>query len=653
MDHDVETRALRREAILTAVTGCGLALGLIATWLDAPAWLPSAGYLTAYLAGGVPAGVTALRSLRRGSLDIDSLMVMAALAAAAVGEARDGAILLFLFSLAGTLEDFAMGRTKREVDALLKLRPDVAVRRLPDGSSERVAVEQLELGDVVLVAPGERLPADGRVLTGHSAVDQAPITGEGVPVDKAPGAEVFAATVNGHGALEVEVTKEAAASTVARMIDLVTEARAQRSPSQRIGEWFGQRYTVLVLGGSLAALIVLLSLGRETSSALYTTATLLVAASPCAVVISVPAAVLSALAAAARGGVLFKGGAALETLGKSVTVAFDKTGTLTRGQPAVTDVIAANGDETSLLALAAAIESRSEHPIARAVMAEAERRGIAFDAVADITAVPGLGLRARLDGRRLWAGTRTLMASEGLTLPPSLADAVAELERRGATLVLVGDEAAVQGVVAVADTIRERAAAALASLRAAGVERLVMLTGDNAGVAHAVAAEVGIREEDVHADLLPEDKLTIVDRLHRDGTISYVGDGVNDAAALARADVGIAMGAAGSDVAIETADVALLADDLGRLEVAYRLSRRANRVVRQNLVFALGAMVVLVAFTLFADLPLPLAVIGHEGGTLLVVANGLRLLMPERRRGSGPAEAGAEVSARPTRATSS
>jgi len=642
MDHDVDTRVLRRAAILTAITGCGLVVGVAATWLDAPAWLPSAAYLAAYLAGGVPAAAAALRSLRRGTLDIDLLMVTAALAAAAVGEARDGAILLFLFSLAGTLEDYAMGRTKREVDGLLQLRPDVAQRRLPGGGSEQVAVDELAVGDVVLVAPGERLPADGRVLGGSSAVDQAAITGESVPVDKAPGDDVFAATVNGHGALEVEVTKAASASTVARMIDLVTEARAQRSPSQRIGEWFGQRYTVLVLAGSAVALLVLLALGRELASALYTTATLLVAASPCAVVISVPAAVLSALAAAARGGVLFKGGGALETLGKSVTVAFDKTGTLTRGRPAVTDVIAASGDEAELLALAAAIEARSEHPIARAVLAEAERRDIAVEAAVDTTAIPGQGLRARFNGRHAWAGTRKLMTSQGLALPPELEADVAALEQRGATLVLVGDDETVHGVIAVADTVRDSAAAAVANLRAAGVKRVAMLTGDNAGVAHAVAQQVGIATGDVHADLLPEDKLDVVNRLHQHGIIAYVGDGVNDAAALARADVGIAMGAAGSDVAIETADVALLADDLGRLEAAYRLSRRANRTVRQNLVFALSAMVVLVGFTLFADLPLPLAVVGHEGGTLLVVANGLRLLLPERRRGSG-ADVGARV----------
>jgi Zn2+/Cd2+-exporting ATPase len=632
MDHDVDTRALQRDAILTAVTGVGLVAGVVAGLLDAPPWVAGAAYLIAYLAGGLPAGVEALRSLRKGALDIDLLMVTAALAAAAVGEARDGAILLFLFSLAGTLEDFAMGRTKRAVDALLQLRPDVAQRRTSRGAVEEVGVDELRPGDVIEVAPGERLPADGRLIEGASAVDQAAITGESVPVDKAVGDEVFAATVNGHGAIAVEVTKPAGESTVARMIALVTEARAQRSPSQRIGEWFGRRYTVIVLAGSALALVVLLVLGREFSSALYTTATLLVAASPCAVVISVPAAVLSALAAAARGGVLFKGGGALETLGKSVTLAFDKTGTLTFGRPTVTEAIAVDGDSDALIALAAAIEARSEHPIARAVIAEAERRGVTLRSADDTVAVPGQGVRAHLDGRAVWAGTRRLMDAHGLTLPASLDAPVRALEARGATLMLVGDADAVRGVLAVEDTLRPSAASAVARLRAAGVKRVAMLTGDHAGVARAVGEQVGLAAEDIHADLLPEDKLRIVAQLRESGPVAYVGDGVNDAAALARADVGIAMGAAGSDVAIETADVALLADDLGRLEVAYRLSRRANGIVRQNLVFALSAMAVLVGFTLFGGLPLPLAVVGHEGGTLLVVANGLRLLLPERAR---------------------
>jgi Zn2+/Cd2+-exporting ATPase len=630
VDHDLDAQALRRDATLTAMTGAGLAVGVTGTLLGAPPWLTGAAYLVAYLAGGLPAGIEALRSLRKGALDIDLLMVVAALAAAAVGEARDGAILLFLFSLAGVLEDYALGRTKRAVDALLQLRPDVALRRRPGGGVERVAVEALRPGDVVEVAPGERIPADGRLVEGRSAVDQAAITGESVPVDKSIDDDVFAATVNGYGAIAVVVTKPAGESTVARMIDLVTEARAQRSPSQHIGTWFGQRYTVIVLTGSGLALAVLLLAGRELGAALYTTATLLVAASPCAIVISVPAAILSALAAAARSGVLFKGGGALETLGKSVTLAFDKTGTLTFGRPSVTEIFATDGDAAGLLGLAATIEARSEHPIARAVLEEAKRRGVPIGAASDTAAIPGQGVRATLGTGSAWAGTRRLMTANGISLPAALAARVAALEARGATLVLVGDMTAVRGVIAVEDTVRPSAARALARLRASGVQRIVMLTGDHAGVALAVASRIGLAPTDVHADLLPEDKLMIVAGLAERGPIAYVGDGVNDAAALARADVGIAMGAAGSDVALETADVALLADDLGPLETAYRLSRRANRIVRQNLVFAIGAMVILVGLTLFGDLPLPLAVVGHEGGTLLVVANGLRLLVGER-----------------------
>ena len=630
MDHEFDARALRRDALLTTVTGAGLLSGVIAGLTDAAPWLVGAMYLIAYLAGGLPAATEALRSLSKGRLDIDLLMVTAALAAAAVGEARDGAILLFLFSLAGTLENYAMGRTKRAVDALLQLRPDVARRRREDGGTDTVAVDELRIGDVVLVSPGERLPSDGRVAEGSSAVDQAAITGESVPVDKQVGDDVFAATVNGQGAIAIEVTKLAGETTVARMIALVTEARSQRSPSQRIGEWFGRRYTVLVLAGSALALLVLLGIGREFGSALYTTATLLVAASPCAVVISVPAAVLSALAAAARGGVLFKGGGALETLGRSTTLAFDKTGTLTSGRLVVTEVVSAVGSTDALLALAGALEERSEHPIAKAVLNEVERRGVTPGRALGTTAVPGQGVQASVDGRNVWAGTRRLMDSLGLALPQELEEPVRAMESRGVSLMLVGDETAVRGALAVEDTVRPSAAEAVAGLRAAGVRRVAMLTGDHDGVAMAVATQVGLAREDVHANLLPEDKLRVVSALREEGPVAYVGDGVNDAAALARADVGIAMGAAGSDVAIETADVALLADDLARLEVAYRLSRRANRIVRQNLAFAVSAMVVLVALTLFGGLTLPLAVVGHEGGTLLVVANGLRLLIPQR-----------------------
>jgi heavy metal translocating P-type ATPase len=599
------------------------------TSLIAPeSWWVWACYLLAYLAGGVPAGREALRELAKGRLDIDLLMVLAALAAAAVGEPRDGAILLFLFSLAGTLEDYAMGRTKRAVESLLQLRPDRATRLIPGSSdTEVVAVEALVPGDLVIVKPGERIAVDGVVINGLSAVDQATITGESIPVDKAAGDLVFAATVNGYGVLEVKVSKRAGESTLARMIALVTEAQSQRAPSQRFSNWFGQRYTVLVLLGSVAALAVFFLLGMNVDDALYRAATLLVAASPCAVVISVPAAILSALAAAARGGVLFKGGAALEDFGTSTVLALDKTGTLTRGKPTVSDVVPFDGDARELLRLAAAIEAHSEHPIAQSIVAYAHEQRLIPPLASQVVAVPGQGVQAMLDGLPYWAGNRKLLTSQGIRLSALQEQQLAAVEAQGKSPVIIGANGRLLGLIAVADTLRPGAANALAELRQSGFKRIVMITGDHPEAAHHIGRQLGLADEDIFADLLPEEKLAVVKGLEREAKVAYVGDGVNDAAALARAHVGVAMGAAGSDVAIEAADIALLSDDLSRLVAARRLAQRANRIVRQNLTFAVSVMVVLVLFTLFGNLPLPLAVVGHEGGTLVVVSNGLRLLM--------------------------
>lgn len=623
-----DTRALRRGALLTGLTGSGLLAGVLTSLIAPESWWVWACYLLAYLAGGVPAGREALRELVKGRLDIDLLMVLAALAAAAVGEPRDGAILLFLFSLAGTLEDYAMGRTKRAVESLLQLRPDRATRRIPGSSeTEVVAVEALVPGDLVIVKPGERIAVDGVVMSGLSAVDQATITGESIPVDKAAGDLVFAATVNGYGVLEVKVSKRAGESTLARMIALVTEAQSQRAPSQRFSDWFGQRYTVLVLLGSVAALAVFFLLGMNLDDALYRAATLLVAASPCAVVISVPAAILSALAAAARGGVLFKGGAALEDFGTSTVLALDKTGTLTRGKPTVSDVVPFSGDARELLRLAAAIEAHSEHPIAQSIVAYAREQRLTPPSAGQVVAVPGQGVRAILDGLPYWAGNRKLLNSQGIRLSALQEQQLAAVEAQGKSPVIIGADGRLLGLIAVADTLRPGTANALAELRQAGFERIVMITGDHPEAAHHIGRQLGLADEDIFADLLPEEKLAVVKGLEREAKVAYVGDGVNDAAALARAHVGVAMGTAGSDVAIEAADVALLSDDLSRLVAARRLAQRANRIVRQNLTFAVSVMVVLVLFTLFGNLPLPLAVVGHEGGTLVVVFNGLRLLM--------------------------
>lgn len=624
-----ERKELRVQILLTALTGVGLVAAVVGSLLAWPWWFVVASYVLAYLAGGLPATKEALLALREGSLDINLLMVLAALAAAGVGEPRDGAILLFLFSLAGTLEHYAMGNTKRSVAALMDLRPDEANKRLADGSTVRVRVEELVVGDAVVVRPGERIPVDGVVTAGSGAVDQSSITGESVPVDKQPGDKVFAGSVNKNVLLSVAVSAPAAQSTLARMIDLVTEAQEKRSPSERFGDWFGERYTIAVLVGSVGALLVFLFLGFETQEAFYKAATLLVVASPCAIVISVPAAVLSALAAAARSGVLFKGGAALEDFGKVTAIAFDKTGTLTNGAMQVTSVVPlSTQSEEAVLVVAATLETHSDHPLARSIVRYATEKGVAVVHDGDAAAVPGKGVLATIHGRQHWAGNRILAAEQGVEFSAEDTARIEALERAGETPVLVGAGAELLGVIGLADTIRTSAAEALDALRRSGVRECAMLTGDSTVVAAAIGTQLGFTEHQVFGSLLPEQK---VERIQALGTgkqmVAFVGDGVNDAAALATARVGVAMGVAGSDVALEAADVALLSDDLKQLAFAYRLSKKANRIIRQNLIFACGIMAVMVVATLFADLPLPLGVIGHEGGTLLVVANGLRLLL--------------------------
>lgn len=620
-----ERKQLRFDAALTGLTALGLILGVIFQITDAAAVYKVTAFFIAFLAGGIPPSLTALSELRQGRLDIDLLMVLAALAAAAVGEARDGAILLFLFSLASTLEAYAMGNTKRAVASLMQLRPDEATLRLAEGQTRRVAVEELNLGDTVLVKAGERIPVDGLILTGQSAIDQSSVTGESVPVDKAKNDPVFAGTVNGPGVLELTVTKHASESTLARMITLVTEAQSKRSPSERFSDWFGQRYTLFVLLGSALALGIFLLIGMPQATAFYKAATLLVVASPCAIVISVPAAILSALAATARNGVLFKGGAALEDFGNIDTFAFDKTGTLTEGKMRVTDVIPLETNERTFLQLATTLEAQSEHPIAKSILSYAAEKGITPEGVTDTIAIPGKGLSATVGTETLWAGNYKLLNEQAIAVSKAAQEALEKLEVEGKTPVIVGNRS-ILGVIGVADTVRPSAQRTLNALRAAGLKRFVMLTGDHSSVAHAVAQDLGIPEADVFAELLPEDKVSRIKDLSQSARVAFLGDGVNDAAALATSSVGVAMGTAGTDVALEAADVALLSDDLERLPETYLLARKANRVIRQNLSFALGIMIVMVLATLFWHLPLPLGVIGHEGGTLLVVANGLRLL---------------------------
>ncbi len=611
---------------LALITVGGLALALVARFVwPSPAAL-AVGLTLSYAAGGVPAGLRALEALfRQRVLAIDLLMVLAAVAALVVGAALEGAVLLALFSASGALEARALGRARRAVEALMALRPETALLLGPDGELTEVPVASLAPGARVLLRPGMRVPVDCAITIGEGEIDEATITGESMPVRKTVGDPLFEATVNLTSVLEVTVTRAQSESTVARMIEMVTRAQAERAPSEQFGDWFGQRYTAVVLLGAVLAYGVLIWLGWSSADALYRAATLLVAASPCAIVISVPAAMLSALAAAARGGVLFKGGAALEALGEARIFALDKTGTLTTGRADIRRIVVLDGDENALLALAAGLEAHSEHPVAGAIRDAAETRGLISVEVREVSTVTSEGIAGVVGEELVWAGNARMVArmlAEDSALEPALVTLADSPE----TAVWIGRGPQVLGGIGLADSPRASAAPALEALRQSGVSRLVMMTGDRQEVGALIGEELGFAPEDIHTGLLAEDKLRLVAALCSEGRVAFVGDGVNDAAALARADVGIAMGAAGSDVALAAADVALLSDDLTRLAAARRLALRTRAIIRANLAFAIGAMMVLVAAALAYELPLPIAVIGHEGGTLLVVLNSLRLL---------------------------
>lgn len=613
--------------ILTGSTVFGMALAIFSFLPlhdQASRYLSFVGMSLVYLAGGLPASSRALTALwKERALDIDLLMVVAAVAAAVVGAPFEGAVLLTLFSVSTTLEKRALGRAQNAIEALMALRPETALRKSVDGMVTEVPAADLNAGDIVVLRPGARVPADGIVSSGHSSVDEASITGESMPVAKDPGTAVFEATVNLDGVVEVVVTKSVAESTVARMISLVTQAQAAKAPSERFSEWFGQRYTIGVMVSAILVFAGFYWLGRDWHQALYRSATLLVAASPCAIVISVPAAILSALSAAARSGVLFKGGAALETLAAIDTFAFDKTGTLTTGQAAVTDVVALDGDETRFLSLLAGLEAQSEHHSAAAIRRDVSARGIAFAQVDDVSNRPSAGIVGTVPEGQLWAGNARLATQMGATIEHP---ALTRLSDASQTIIYLGLDRRVLGAVSVADQVRATSSLALTALRQSGIAKIVMMTGDRRAVALRIGMELGLHPDNIHAEMLPEDKVRMVAELASRGKVAFVGDGVNDAAALARADVGVAMGAAGSDIAIQAADVALLSEDMQQLALAYRLARRTTAIIRQNLTFAIVAMVVLVIGGLFFALPLPLTVIGHEGGTVLVVLNGLRLL---------------------------
>jgi len=616
----------RLEIILTLVNAAtGLAAFLGARLGLAPQ-VVSVLYTVAYIAGGYYGLLDGLAVLRQRRLDVNLLMVLAALGAALIGQPAEGAALLFLFSLSNTLQTYALDRNRRAIEKLLDLRPPVAtVRR---GSRwTTLPVEKLILGDIVLVRPGERFPIDGEVVSGSSEVDQSTITGESLPVHKGVGDPIFAGTVNGHGSLEIRVTRLAQDTTLAKIVQMVEEAQANKAKTQRRLDDFEQVYALLVLAGAgLLIAVPYLLLGHDFYPTFYRAMTWLVVASPCALVISTPASILSAIANGARRGVLFKGGVHLEQTAGLKVIAFDKTGTLTNGTPTVTAILPWEGvDEAELLRLTAAAEARSEHPIAGAIVQAAEERGLELPTSTDFRAVPGQGIEARVDGQRVWIGGERFFAERRVAIPPGLLAQARRLEEAGQTVILVRAERGWLGLLGVADALRPDAAEIVAALKRMGIARVVMLTGDNGRVAADIAARTGVDE--YHAGLLPQDKVRILDVLRRKyGAVAMVGDGVNDAPALAAADVGIAMGGAGTDVALETADVVLMADDLAHLPHAIGLARRARRTVWQNLAFSMAVIVALVVMAFGVNLPLPLGVVGHEGSTVLVVLNGLRLL---------------------------
>lgn len=611
-----------RELILSLGSGLLLLAGWLLEFTAAPVGISLGLFVSAYVLGGLFALRDAWQSLRQGRFDIDTLMIVAAAGAAALGAWAEGALLLFLFSLGHALEHRAMDRARRAIEALADLAPRTALV-LRDGREVEVAVEELQRDDRVIVKPGQRIPADAEVLTGASSVNQAPITGESMPVDKTVGDAVFAGTINGEAALEIRVTRLARESTLSRMVKMVAEAGAQQSPTQRFTDRFERIFVPVVLIGAGLLIAVPPLFGFPFAESFYRAMAVLVAASPCALAIATPAAVLSGVARAARGGVLIKGGAHLENLGTLRAIAFDKTGTITHGEPTVTDVVPFAVEANLLLQTAAAVESRSGHPLAKAIVSVAQARGLDWQPASELESVSGRGVRAVVDGRTISIGNLALYGTQAI--PSEVRQQVLRLETEGKTTMVVRDGDAFIGVLALADTPRVGAREVLQRLHDLGIRNTIMLTGDNERVGRAIGNAVGLDE--VRAGLLPEDKVAAMDELlRRHGQVAMVGDGVNDAPALARATVGIAMGGAGTDVALETADVALMADDLSKLPFAVALSRASRRIIQQNLWLSLGVVALLIPATLTGLAGIGPAVLIHEGSTLVVVFNALRLL---------------------------
>lgn len=623
---------------------CGAAL--LAGWLGPQINLLSASIgfwflVAAYFFGGYFTILESFEKIRRRKFEIDFLMIVAAGGAAWLGAWAEGAFLLFLFSIGHALENYAMARARNAISALSDLAPEEAVVRR-DGEELRLPVAELVIGDIVIIRSNERLPADGFVVKGVSSVNQAPITGESVPVDKLPvdnaaaaakAAEkvksehrVFAGSINGSGSLEVQVTRLASETTLARVVEMVNDAETRQSPTQSFTNKFERIFVPVVILLAIATGFSWLVIDEPVSDSIYRAMAVLVAASPCALAIATPSAVLSGIARAARGGVLIKGGAPLEMLGKLDSIAFDKTGTLTIGEPELVETAPfgeIGADE--LIAISAAVEVHSDHPLAQAIVRAAEKRLGTWDLIAsDFQSITGKGVSAKINGQNVLIGKAGLFLNDDQdSLPENVTQKVNEMSSRGRSTMIVRRGGEFLGVLGLMDTPRASASEVINKLRSIGITRMMMISGDNQKVADAIALEVGL--DKAFGDLMPDDKVEKIAELSDQGGVAMVGDGVNDAPAMANASVGIAMGAAGSDVALETADIALMADDLATLPFAVGLSRSTSGIIRQNLWISLGVVAILIPATLFG-LGIGPAVVMHEGSTLVVVINALRLL---------------------------
>lgn len=589
-------------------------------------------YIAAYLTGGYSGTIQSVKALVKFKINVDVLMILAAIGAAIIGNWLEGAVLLFLFSLSNTLQEYAMGRSRKAIQALMKLRPDQALVKCEDGTEEYRPIENLEIGDAIIVKPGERIPIDGVVEKGVSSVNQSAITGESLPVSKESGNEVFAATMNEEGILTIKVTRLAEDTTLAKIIRLVEEAQSKKAETQRFLDEFESRYAIGVILFTVGLILVPYYLLNEAfAPVFYRAMTVLVVASPCALIISTPATILSAIANAAKNGVLFKGGAYLEQAADITSIAFDKTGTLTKGKAVVTKIITFNNGvenqsitEEEVLSLAAAAEEHSEHHLAHAIWREAEKRGQDSMKADKVDIKIGMGVAAQVGQNFVEVGNRKLFEQNPDELESSVREKLYQVEKENRTVIYVRRNQQLIGLILFDDQVREEAPTALGELREMGVQKFTILTGDRKSVVQDVAKNLNI--DRYYGELLPEQKVEIIRELAQTESIAMVGDGVNDAPALASSQLGIAMGAIGTDVALETADVVLMSDDLTKIPYLIRLSRHARKVVWQNIIFSLSVIVFLVLSVFLFAIPLPLGVIGHEGSTLIVVLNGLRLL---------------------------